>query len=56
VEIVVPHVSDPGVDYTDLLNRVRYTRGRVRAHIERDIAKRQEAFTKTVDEVLHDWE
>jgi hypothetical protein len=55
-EVVVPTVRAPQVDYTDLLNRTRYTRGRVRAHIDRDIAKRQEAFTKTVDEVLHDWE
>ncbi len=55
VEIAVPHVSDPDVDYTDLLNRARYTHGRVRAHIERDIAKRQEGFAQGVDEVLHDW-
>jgi hypothetical protein len=55
-EIAVSTVRAPQVDYTDLLNRTRYTRGRVRAHIDRDIAKRQEAFTKTVDEVLHDWE
>jgi len=55
-EIAVPTVRAPQVDYADLLNRTRYTRGRVRAHIDRDIAKRQETFTKTVDEVLHDWE
>lgn len=56
VEIAVPRISDPEVDYTDLLNRTRYTRGRVRAHIERDIAKRQAAFMKTPDEVLDGWE
>ncbi len=40
-EIKVPTLVDPPLDYTDLLNRVRYTRGRVRAHIERDIAARR---------------
>jgi len=40
-EVRVPTLEDPPVDYTDLLNRVRYTRGRVRAHIERDIAERR---------------
>lgn len=40
-EVRVPTLEDPPVDYTDLLNRVRYTRGRVRAHLERDIAERR---------------
>jgi energy-coupling factor transporter ATP-binding protein EcfA2 len=40
-ELRVPDVITPRVDYTDLLNRTRYTRGRVRAHVERDIAARQ---------------
>ena len=40
VEARVPTVEDQPVDYVDLLNRVRYTRGRVRAHVERDIAAR----------------
>ncbi len=56
VEVCVPYVQQPKVDYTDLLNRSRYTRGRVRAHIERDIAKRQELLRHKPDEVLHDWE
>jgi len=55
-EIEVPTVQDPNVDYTDLLNRTRYARGRVRAHIERDIAKRQELITRKTDEALNDWE
>ena len=42
-EFRVPTVEDPSIDYTDLLNRVRYTRGRVRAHIERDIAARRKS-------------
>lgn len=56
VEVRVPTVLDPAVDYTDLLNRSRYTRGQVRAHIERDIAKRQELLRQKPDEVLHEWE
>ena len=54
-EIVVPTVRDPKVDYTDLLNRARYSRGRVRAHIERDIAKRQAALQHNPSEAIHDW-
>jgi hypothetical protein len=56
VEVCVPLVQDPKVDYTDLVNRSRYARGRVRAHIERDIAKRQELLRHKPDEVLNDWE
>lgn len=56
VEIEVPTVEEPKVDYTDLLNRSRYARGRVRAHIERDIRERQSLFVRKPSEVLHDWE
>jgi hypothetical protein len=55
-ELEVPTVREAKVDYTDLLNRSRYTRGRVRAHIDRDIAKRQEGIGHSADEVLHEWE
>lgn len=55
-EIVVPTIVEPKVDFTDLLNRSRYARGRVRAHIERDIAERQAAFRRNAEEVLHEWE
>jgi hypothetical protein len=56
VEARVPTVIAPKVDYTDLVNRTRYTRGRVRAHIERDIAARQARFAKITKENLDDWE
>src|SRR5467141_2763270 len=46
VEVQVPLVRVPKVNYSDLLNRSRYRYGRVRAHIESDIAKRQEAFSR----------
>jgi hypothetical protein len=55
-ELRVPSVRDPAVDPTDLVNRARYTRGKVRAHIERDIAARQATLTKKTDEVLNGWE
>jgi hypothetical protein len=55
-ELEVPTVREAKVDYTDLLNRSRYTRGRVRTHIDRDIAKRQEGIAHSADEVLHEWE
>ena len=55
VEVQVPAVHAPSVDYTDLLNRSRYARGRVRAHIERDIAKRHELFRRTTDDALQGW-
>jgi hypothetical protein len=55
-EAEVPRISAPKVDYTDLLNRSRYQRGRVRAHIDRDIAARHAGIGRSMDEVLHDWE
>jgi Type IV secretion-system coupling protein DNA-binding domain len=55
-EVEVPPVHVPKVDYTDLVNRSRYSRGRVRAHIDRDIAKRQAGITRSTDEVLDAWE
>jgi hypothetical protein len=55
-EIAVPTVLDPKVDCADLLIRARYGRGRVRTHVERDIAERQKSFTQTASEALHDWE
>jgi hypothetical protein len=56
IEVRVPTIHEPEVDYTDLLNRTRYTRGRVRAHIDRDIAKRQAKFRQSANEVIHEWE
>jgi hypothetical protein len=56
VEVRVPTVTEPKVDVTDLVNRTRYTRGRVRAHIERDIAARQATFAGGRKDVLDDWQ
>ena len=56
IEVQVPLVRLPQVHYTDLLNRSRYRYGRMRADIESDIARRQEALSRTTDDVLKDWE
>lgn len=55
MEVLVPSVQAAKVDYTDLLNRSRYVRGRVRAHIERDIAKRHELAHRKTDDILNAW-
>jgi energy-coupling factor transporter ATP-binding protein EcfA2 len=55
MEVCVPTVHDPKVDYTDLLNRSRYLRGRVRAHIDQDIRKRHERAHQKTDDVLNAW-
>jgi energy-coupling factor transporter ATP-binding protein EcfA2 len=55
-ELRVPDVHTPRVDYIDLLNRVRYTRGRVRAHVERDIAKRVTQILETKEDEPNGWE
>ena len=52
VEIRIPTVHDPQFDYIDLSNRVRYTQGRVRAHVERDIVARQKQLHRSGEEDL----
>jgi energy-coupling factor transporter ATP-binding protein EcfA2 len=52
MEVRIPTVHEPQVDFTDLLNRVRYTRGRVRAHVERDIAERRKRLQVNAEEDL----
>ena len=56
-EVRVPTLDEPKVDYTNLWTRVRYTHGRVRAHIERDIAERRKKLLSTGhDDGLRDYE
>jgi hypothetical protein len=55
MEVLVPNVQAPKVDFTDLLNRSRCARGRVRAHIERDIVKRHELAHRKTDDMLNAW-
>jgi hypothetical protein len=55
VEVRVPQVLAPPVDYTDLTrSHGRWTRSRVL--IEREIAKRHDLAERKPDELLHDWE
>jgi energy-coupling factor transporter ATP-binding protein EcfA2 len=56
MEIQVPSVRAPKVDYTDFLNRSRYTRSRVRAHLEQEIAKRHALAERKADDILHAWD
>jgi hypothetical protein len=56
VEAQVPVIRPPDIQYIDLLNRSRFTRGRVRAHIERDIAKRHEGFQLGNNHALQEWD
>ena len=56
LEVQVPAMRNQNVDYTDLLNRSRYARGRVRVHIEREITKRHALAYQKTDDVLHGWE
>lgn len=55
-EISVPTIHEPQADFTDLLNRSRFRWGKVRTHIERDIAKRQSVVSRKEKEVLDAWE
>jgi hypothetical protein len=56
VEAQVPVIRPPDIQYIDLLNRSRFTRGRVRAHIDRDIAKRHEGFQLGNNHALQEWD
>ena len=56
LEIAVPTIHEPKVDYTDLLNRSRLTKGRARVVIERAIAKRQAQVLETKEEQPDGWE
>ena len=55
VEGYVPTVEDSKTNYSDLVNRSRALRARPRAEIEREIAKRHAALSRTTEEVLNDW-
>ncbi len=52
VEVRVPDIHQPHVNYSDLLNRSRGLRARSRTVIEREIAARQKAYTYSAEEEL----
>jgi len=55
-EGIVSTVNDPKANCSDLLNRSRGLRALPRPQIEREIAARQAALSKSTDEVLDAWE
>jgi len=55
-EGVVPTVAESKASYSDLLNRSRALRALPRPQVEREIAARQAALSKSTDEVLDAWE
>jgi hypothetical protein len=55
-EAVVPTVSDPNIDFSDLYNRSRARWARKRSEIEQEIAKRQEIINRNSSEALNDWQ
>jgi hypothetical protein len=56
VEVKVPQIIAPPVDYTELVMRSHGRWARSRVLIEREIAKRHELAERKPDELLHDWE
>jgi Helicase HerA, central domain len=56
VEVRVPQVIAPPVDYTELVTRSHGRWARSRVLIEREIAKRHKLAERKPDELLHDWE
>jgi hypothetical protein len=56
MEIEVPTVREPKVDYTSLLHRARGERSRARVAIEKEITQRQSIVSQQAEEVLNDWE
>jgi hypothetical protein len=55
-QAVVPTVTPPKVDPTDLYVRSRARWARRRTAIEEEIRERQAAVNRTPNEALHDWE
>lgn len=55
-EVVVPHVSKPGVDTTGLYRRCVQRWARPRAEVEQEIRQRHEQFTQATTNALQDWE
>jgi hypothetical protein len=55
-EVRVPDVAEPKADFRDLYRRCRERWTRPRTEVERAIRARQTAFSRSSNEVLHDWE
>jgi hypothetical protein len=55
-EILVPNVTQPNADYSDLYNRCRARWAKRRTDIESEIRQRQQLASRPTTEVLNDWE
>src|SRR5712691_6354659 len=55
-EGVVPTVTEPKIDFSDLYCRCRARWARNRSEVEQEIARRQAVVTRSSNEILHDWE
>jgi energy-coupling factor transporter ATP-binding protein EcfA2 len=55
-EAVVPTLSEPKVDSSDLYDRCRARWARKRSEIEEEISRRQAGVVRSTSEALNDWE
>ena len=55
-EGVVPTLTEPKIDFSDLYRRCRARWGRKRSEVEQEIAHRQAVVTRSSSDALHDWE
>jgi hypothetical protein len=55
-EGVVPTLTEPKIDFSDLYQRCRARWARKRSEVEQEIARRQAVVNRNSNEVLHDWE
>jgi len=55
-EGVVPTLTEPKIDSSDLYRRCRARWARKRSEVEEEIARRQSVVSGSNNEVLHDWE
>jgi hypothetical protein len=55
-EGVVPTLTEPKIDFSDLYRRCRARWGRKRSEVEQEIAHWQAVVTRSSSDALHDWE
>jgi len=55
-EGVVPTLTEPKIDFSDLYRRCRARWARNRSEVEQEIARRQAVVTRSSIGALHDWE
>lgn len=55
-EGVVPTLTEPKIDFSDLYRRCRARWARKRTDVEQEITRRQAVVSGSNNEVLHDWE